>query len=404
MSVLKTQKLVKAIAKHGVQVTEQLSEILEGGEMEWSEIHIPTILEHDFGPDYKARILAMEHDAMEAIITSSVFNKMIPKVIRAALRANPKETYVMSNAIPAESKGECEGRYEDHGVFADIQVHEVCELQAGPLYGVATDFQRHPVAKTASAGIAWTREALCKDPNSYLAGLIPQLRDSHDEYRENKLLDAFIGHTPSYDRSGTLYDTYYAADGSSTPFDSGASGPWINSADMDFTCSGDLQELKNLFYDMRDLVHGRPIEMDVTMLEFITSREKADAIRPLLLATAVENDAACAGDATTRHYVMTAEVANGGSFTVRGYQRLIDRIVLRHGVTEAEAKEWFWAGKLQEFLGWVYQIRPEVSRCPIGTEECLKRIVAVYTSLSKGYAYVKNPYKGVMLVPSGSAS
>lgn len=399
MSVAKTQKLVKSIAKHGVEVVEQFGDLLEDGSMKPSEVHIPTILEHDFGPDYRRRIDTMSADALENIVTSSVFNKMIPKVIRAILRAEPKETYKMAGMVTSESKGECEGQYEDHGVFHDIQVKELCELGKAPLYGVATDFLRHPKKKTVGADIAWTREALCKDPNGYLQSMIPALRDAHDEDRENKLLDVFVGHTPTYDRSGTLYDTYYAADGSSTPFASGASGPWINAMAGDFTCSGDLQAIRDLFYDMTDLVHGRPKQMDVTSLEFLTSRQKADAIRPLLLATAVENDADCAGDATTRHYVMTAEVANGGSYTVEGYQRLVDRIVLRHGVTESEARNWIWAGKLNEFLGWVYTIRPEVNRLTLGAEEQRRRIVAIYSSLSAGYAYAKDPYKGVWMTP-----
>lgn len=397
-----TKKLVKEIAKHGDDALEQVDGLLQDGSVKWNDIHIPSILEHDFGgPGYRDLINTMDNDAVEAIIASSVFNKMIIKQVRAALNETPKETYRLANAIPSESKGECEGRYEDHGVFSDIQVHEVSELQKGPLYGVATDFLRHPVAKSYSAGLAWTREALCKDPNGYLSSQIPKLRDAHFTKQEELLLDVFIGYTPTYDRSGTLYDTYYAEDGSSTVFDDGSSGPWINAKALDFGCSSDLQSVRDLFYDMRDMVHGRPIDMDTSNLQLWTSRQKADAIRPKLLASAVESDEDC-GVTGTRHYVMSAEVANGMTFDLVSYQRLVDRIVARWSVTAAEAQEWWFAGQPAEMFGFVWQIAPQITRCNLSSEDQRRRIVAVYDSLSKGYAYVKNPYKGVMLTPTAS--
>lgn len=400
-----TKKLVKGIAKHGEDALEQLDGLFAEKAVKWDDIHIPSILEHDFGPDYRRRIDVggLDNDAMEAIISSSIFNKMILKTVRAALAETPKESYKLASKITAESKGECEGRYEDHGAFSDIQVHEVSELQKGPLYGLATDFQRHPVAKSYSAGLAWTREALCKDPNGYLNQQVPKLRDAHFTKQEELLLDAFIGYTASYDRSGTLYDTYYAEDGTSTVFDDGSSGPWVNSAALNFGCSADLQTVRNLFYDMRDLVHGRPIDIDTDNLELWTSKQKADAIRPKLLASAVESDEDC--DATgTRHYVMSAEVANGMTFDLMSYQRLVDRIALRWDLAAADAQEWWFCGKPAEMFGFVWQIAPQITRCNISGDDQRRRIVALYDSLSKGYAYVKNPYKGVMLMPSQSAS
>lgn len=397
-----TKKLVKEIAKHGDDALEQVDEILKDGAVKWNDIDIPTILEHDFGGiGYRERITTMDNDAMEAVISSSIFNKMIIKQVRAALAENPKESYKLASRIGSETKGECEGRYEDHGAFSDIQVHEVSELQKGPLYGLATDFLRHPQAKSYSAGLAWTREALCKDPNGYLNQQIPKLRDAHFTKQEELLLDVFIGYTPTYDRSGTLYETYYAADGSSTVFDDGSGGPWVNAAALDFGCSADLQTVRDLFYDMRDMVHGRPIEMDTSNLQLWTSRQKADAIRPKLLASAVESDEDC--NATgTRHYVMTAEVANGMSFDLTSYQRLVDRIVAKWAVTAAEAQEWWFAGMVEEMFGFVWQIAPQITRCNISGDDQRRRIVALYDSLSKGYAYVKNPYKGVMLTPTQS--
>ena len=397
-----TKKLVKEVAKHGDDALEQVDGLLADGSVKWDQIDLPSILEHDFGGvGYRDLILTMPNDAIEAVISSSIFNKMIVKQVRAALRETPKETYKLANLIPSETKGECEGRYEDHGAFSDIVVHEVSELQKGPLYGLATDYQRHPTAKSYSAGLAWTREALCKDPNGYLNSQIPKLRDAHFTKQEELLLDAFIGYTPSYDRSGTLYDTYYAEDGSSTRFDDGSSGPWINAKALDFGCSADLQSVRDLFYDMRDLVHGRPIDIDTSNLQLMTSRQKADAIRPKLLASAVESDEDC-GVTGTRHYVMTAQVANGMSFDLMSYQRLVDRIVARWSVTEAEAQEWWFAGRIAEMFGFVWQIAPQITRCNLSSDDQRRRIVAVYDSLSKGYAYVKNPYKGVMLTPPAS--
>lgn len=397
-----TAKLVKELAKHGDVVEQQFEELLLSKSITPNDVDLTVAIEHDFGPDWRSRLNRIGDDAMEAIITSGTFNKMVQKVIRTSLREEPKEEYVLSRLASSETKGECEGIYEDHGVFSDIQAHEVCELEAGPLYGVATDFLRHPNGKQASAGIAFTREAMCKDPNGFLMQQIPKLRDAHMEYKENKLIDTFIGYLPTFNRSGTLYDTYYES-GSATPYANG--GPWVNASADDIACSSDFDAIKELFWDMRDMVHGRPVLVDTNNLTIITSRQKANRMRPFLLAQAVECDQACSGEGNTCKYIMTAEVANGGTYTVVPYQRMVDRLILRYSLTAMQAEDYMWLGQsVANFISWVSQIAPEVTRCPLGTEECRKRIVAVYSSLSKGYAYIRDPYKGIMLTGDGSDS
>ena len=94
---------------------------------------------------------------------------------------------------------------------------------------------------------------------------------------------------------------------------------------------------------------------------------------------------------------MSPETANGMTFSPKAYIRLVDAIRDRYSLTQAEANEWIFFGKLNEFMAWVYQIRPEVTRCPLGVDQCRKRIVAVYSSLSKGYAYIKDPMKAVWM-------
>jgi hypothetical protein len=327
---------------------------------------------------------------MEAIITQGTFNKMVQATIRHSLMETPKEQYLLTNLTMTESRPECDGGFKDFGVFSDIQVHEVCELEAGPLYGVATDWLGHPDGKPVAAGIAWTREALCRDPNGYLSSQIPKLVDAHNEHRENKLVDLFIGYTPTYDRSGTLYNTYYEA-GSVTPFAN--SGPWVNASDNSLNCPQDFTQTREMFWDMRDMVHGREIMVNTDSLEIITSKKTAERVRPLLQAGAIEKDNQCGGD---YKYIMSNEVANGGMLNVRGYTRFVDRIMLRYNLTRDQAEQWWFAGHISDFLAWVYRVRPEVGRCPLGPDECRKRIVAIYNSYSNGYAYLKSPYHGVM--------
>ena len=403
MSYAKTKKIVKALAGRDSEAMEQeFEEMLVGGEIKRSELKLEAALEQDFGVDYRRKINDISDDAMENIITSGTFHKMVTKVIRASLMETPKEEYKMLRLASQETVGECDGPYEDHGVFSDFQAHEVCELEMGPLYGVATDFLRHPTGKQASNGIAFTREALCKDPNGFLSMQIPKLRDSLDEWRENKLLDTFIGYLPTFNRSGTLYDTYYAAADGTTVYEDG--GPWVNAACNSFNCSSDLQAVRDLFYDHRDMVHGRDIMVNTDMMTLLTSRKNADRIRPLLLASAIECDNECSGEGSTCKYVMSADVANGMTFDLQSYSRLIDRIVLRWSVTRAEAEDWWWVGNIPQFLRWANQIQPQVNRCPLGAEECRRRIVAIYSTLVKGYAYIADPYAGVMLSPCASES
>jgi hypothetical protein len=146
------------------------------------------------------------------------------------------------------------------------------------------------------------------------------------------------------------------------------------------------------------MVHGRPIPVPMTGLSVVTSPQKADAVRPKLLATAIEDDVTCNGGDTVK-YVMTAAVANQMTFDLLSYQRLVDRIALRWGVTADEARDWWWLGNIPEFMSWVYNIRPTVTRCPQDAESCQRRIVAQYTSLSKGYGYIRNPYRGMWFTP-----
>jgi hypothetical protein len=399
-----TQKLVKAAAKYGDAVEQELEELIVGGSVTRNDIDLTIALEHDFGPDWRNRVKNVNrvgNDAMEAIITSGTFNKFVQAQIRATLRETPKEAYKLSNLVATENKGECEGPFKDMGVFTDMKWHPVCELEAPPLYGIGSDYQQHPQGVPGGLGVAWTREALCADPNGYLAGLIKNVRDAHDEERENQLLDAFIGYTQSYNRTGTLYDTYYES-GSVTPFENG--GPWVNASANGFYCWSDLTEVKEMFWDMTDMVHGRTIDIDTDNLTVVTSMQEANRMRPLLLSQAVECDNDCAGDGQTCKYIMTADVANGVTFDLIAYKRFVDRIMLRYGVTRAAAEKWWWVGKLSDFIGWAYNITPEVTRCPLGSEECRKRIVAVYTSHSKGYSWIKDPHKGILMTGEDTAS
>ena len=402
-----TRDIVKHIAqrKTGADALEEFNEVLnatEGG-LDWRDVDLTAILEHDFGVNWRQRIANEDRDVVENIITRSTFDRMIRPIIRRGLTENPKEAYKLSALVPGETAGECEDGFRDYGVFADPQVQEVGELEAGPLYGLTDDYMDHPRGRMIQNGVAWTQEALCRDPNRYLQSMIPKIADAHLQWKEDQLLDYAIGYKNSYNRSGTYYDTYYSDPALTGLFSSG--GPWVNALGLDFACSQDLQTIRDTFYDMTDMVYGRPIDMDMSNLQVITSRQKADAMRPLLLSTAVENDVTCPGDGTTRKYIMTAEIANGmPAFDVTSYQRWVDRIVLRYGtqVTAAEAQNWFWIGRMNEFLGWVWQIAPRVTSCPLGSDECRRRIVALYKAESKGYAYVKDPYKGIMCVSDGS--
>ena len=392
---LLTEKMLKEVKKHPVEALEQVDMILGDPKSgyNWKDIDFVACLEHDFGPNFRGVIQGAKDDAMEAIVTSGMFNKMAQKAIRFGLMETPKEEYMISRlAGTGPPRGECEESYRDWGVFSDMKWHEVAELVAAPLYGLATDYLDHPNGRPGGLGMAVTREALCKDPNGFFLKSVPKIKDAHDEKRENDLIDALIGYNTTYNRSGTEYNIYYD-DG--TVFTDGASGPWVNSSPTSIVCPEDFQVVKNLTYDMVDLVHGRPNGMDTNNLDVITSDLMRDQINPLLNATSHEKDVTCgAGD---YHFLMTPEVSNGMTFSPMAYKRFAERIVLRYGITLAQAKDWIWMGKLSEFVKWVYQVQPEVRRCALGSDECRKRIVAIYDSYSLGYAYIEDPQKGILL-------
>lgn len=397
-----TEKLLRDMKKHKeTDVLEALDGAIEAGSIKASDLDLVPCLESDFGPDWRRKTSenGVSDDAMEAIITSGTFNKMAQRIIRHSLRENPREDYKISNIVGTDSRGECEESYKDFGAFSDIKVHEVCELEAGPDYGLATDWLQHPNGKAVAAGLAFTREAMCKDPNGYLMQQIPKLADAHNLYREEKLIDAMIGYNTTWNRSDTDYDIFYD-DGTGSVFDDGTSGPWVNASAATLTCGEDLQEVKNLFYDMTDMVHGRPMSGDVNNLNVFTSQRTRDRINPILNATTVERDATCPGSGDTIHYYMSPEIANGMTFRPMSYIRLVQAIMNRYSLTSAQANEWIFFGHLTEFLGWTYQVRPEVRRLTLAAEDQKKRVVARYDSYSKGYAWVKDPQKALWLTGS----
>ena len=399
-----TRKLLDAVEQHGEsEVMPEFDGILESGDMHWSEFDLTECLRKDLGADWRGNARQMSQNALEATITSGTFVKFAEKLIRFGLRETPREEYVLLNRVSAETKGECERAYRDKGIFSDPETEEVRELQAPPSFGLASDFMDHPEGSQRGLGFEYTREALCEDPNGYLAQQLPKLADAHNRHWENQLLDALIGYRQTYNRTGTAYSTFYGPDAAvTTPFPSGAGGPWINAMRNDINCPSDFQAVKDYLYDFRDLFHGRPVTVPTDNLTIMTSPKKRDEINPRIRAGAVEHDGtSCDGGSTTYKYISTHAVAANMDVTLQAYQRLADRIVLRYGVTRAEAEKWMWFGSdINAFIGLVYQIRPEVTRINISGEMQEKRIVAKWTSLSKGYSYVKDPMRGFMCTPT----
>jgi|GEM_PF-1315473 len=401
-----TEKLLRDMKKHNeAEVLESIDCAMEAKSIKPSDIDLTVCLEQDFGADWrrKAGERGVSDDAMEAIITSGTFNKMAQTVIRNTLRENPREQYKISAKVGTSSRGECEESYKDFGAFSDMKFHEVCELEAAPDYGMSTDWLQHPNGKGGGLGVAFTREAMCKDPNGYLMTQVANIKDAHDLYKEEKLIDAMIGYNTTWNRSDTDYDIFYDS-GYGTVFDDGSSGPWVNATAESLVCGEDLQVVKNLFYDMTDMVHGRPMSMDTDGLDVFTSQRTRDRINPILNATSVEKDSTCPGSGDTIHYYMPPAIANGMTFQPVAYIRLIQRIMLRYSLTAAQANEWIFFGNLSEFLGWTYQVRPEVKRLTLCSDDQKKRIVARYDSYSKGYAWVKDPQKAVWMTGSESES
>ena len=398
-----TEKLIKEIKKHGESALEAIDQAMEMGPEKGGiglyDFDLRVALEHDLGVGYRDRVGDMSEPAIEAIITSGMFHKMVQRQIRFGLMENPREQYKLLSMIAAEDKDECGESYRDWGVFADMDVHELTELQKAPLYSLATDYLDHPVGKMYGNAMAWTREAMCKDPNGFVRSKMMALVDAHQNKIEDRLLDALVGYNYTYDRSGTEYAVYY---GDGTIFTDGANGPWVNSLPLAIDCPDSFEELKQLWRDMTDLVHGRPIMWNESAMSVITSLEQASALRKILNSTQVEEDVTCAGK--TFKYIMTPQVASDISFVPMGYRRFAEKVEARYGVTTAEAREWMFFGQLNEFMGLIYQIRPRSMRVPLAGEEFRRRIVAMYTTESKFYPWIKDPQKGVMVTYADSAS
>lgn len=404
-----TEVIVADIARHGDSVVDSFESMLENGELSYRDIDLRVALEHDFGrTNTQHRLENASRDAMEQIITSGIFNKMVAPVFRASLREQPKEEYMLLNILngSAETKGECEDGFKDFGVFSDPKVAELCdELDKPPSFGLASDYMTHPTGQMVGLSLHWTRQAVCRDPNGFLLQQVPKIADAHNAWIEDRLIDLLIGYKKTYNMSGTSYDTYYGPDNEvTTPFEDGSNGPWINAGANDIICPEDLDAIRDMFFEFRDMVHGRPVNVSDAGLSVMTSKKHAAYILKKMAAQQIEEDVTCNSGSTVK-YVMSGDVANSMTFgSVTGYHRLVDAIVSRYEVTKAEAEKWFWLGNLPEFMRWVYNRRPAVTRCPLGAEECQREIVALYTSRSKGYGYILNPMRGMLFVPTETGS
>lgn len=404
-----TEKIVADYARHGDVVVEHFEEMLESKDLTYRDIDLQVALEHDLQKtNVQHRLETLSRDTLEQIITSGIFNKMIAPIFRATLREQPKEQYLLLSQLngSAETKGECEDGFKDFGVFSDPQVAELCdEMDRPPAFGMSSDYMTHPTGTSIGLELQWTRQAVCRDPNGFLLQQVPKIADAHNNWIENRLIDLLIGYNNTWNMSGTDYATYYGPDAAvTTPFGNGTSGPWINAGANDLICPEDLDSIRDMFFEFRDIVHGRPVNVSDSGLSVLTSKKHAAYILKKMAAQQIEEDVTCSSGGTVK-YIMSGDVANSMTFSsVTGYHRLVDAIVTRHGVTKAEAEKWFWLGNLSEFIRWVYNRRPAVTRCPLGREECSREIVAVYTSRSKGYGYVLNPMRGMMFVPTESSS
>ena len=90
---------------------------------------------------------------------------------------------------------------------------------------------------------------------------------THFTKQEELLLDAFIGYTRAMTAPGRCETrtTLKTAALRRSPVVPAVHGS--TRRQLDFGCSADLQSVRDLFYDMRDLVHGRPIDMDSNNLQ-----------------------------------------------------------------------------------------------------------------------------------------
>ncbi|MCE9555210.1 MAG: hypothetical protein K8T91_17815 [Planctomycetes bacterium] len=240
-----------------------------------------------------------------------------------------------------------------------------------PSLGFGEDYIETPSTTKRGFIVPVTKEAIFFDRTHLVLSRAAEVGEVLGLNKEKRLIDLAIGVTNNYRWNGTAYNTYQA------------SAPWIN-----VIASNELEDWTNvdaaeqLFVNILDPHTGEPVLVQAnTVLVMPAYHHAANRVFHAAEITYTGSGAATA-----------TKAANPlGNYQVHA-SRLAYRRVLASGVSEADAKKWWFIGDFKRALAYMENWPITVTQAPIGSEaEFNNDVVVRFKASERGAAAVMNP-------------
>jgi hypothetical protein len=338
------------------------------------------------------------YEDMQPIIHSSAAAKLLQRTILATLMlpCDP-ERFLLSSLVPVENVDNCDDGMQLNGLFDDFESLDVCEGEPIPWAQMGTDSLVLPKAKKGGRAIGFTREMMCKHGAALdTYNVANRLALGQQLWREKKLMDIHIGAVDVYNRSDTLWATYYELGTDIAEFGNG--GPWVNAQQNVFCSLQSLELSGRLGRQMTDLMTGKKCSKSYNTV--ITSAETALDINVQQGAIRVEGAACTTADTgapltATQFHVDPDSLTTAGRQTVYDYERQVDSLVEAYGITDAQARDWWWNGDPAQAYRWYSNWGQTVERLPLGTNEVNRHIAMALQVSERGFGAVLDPQYAV---------
>jgi hypothetical protein len=383
MPVVKARQLRRQYELDGAAATlAHLREALHERHLRPEDFSLRDLAEQFCGPGFVAALdprhggapLLEEADGIDVTAFRNITGQVVYSKI---LEGYHHEEFVASRlveTIPTRLDGE-----KIPGV---ARVGDVAEPVAPgmpyPTYGFGEDYIETPSTVKHGLIVPVTREAIFFDRTNLVLQRASEVGQVLGLHKEKRLLDVMLGAVNTYNRNGTVLDTYQT------------SGPWVNHrADNELRDWTSADAAEQLLAAMLDPHTGEPILV---------------AARHVLVTPAYRHAAARVFEATDIRYTTgptetTASNPLAGQYTVHASRLLLRRIVAS-GIDEAAARGWWFLGDFRRAFAYMENWPITVTQAPAGSEaEFTHDIVVRYKASERGTPAVLDPRYVIRNVP-----
>jgi hypothetical protein len=309
-------------------------------------------------------------EAGDGVDVTAFLNITGQVIYSAIMDAYTQEAFIVSklvSTVPTRLDGE---KIPGIGNIGD-QSEEVSPGMPYPNVGFGEDYIETPSTTKRGLIVPVTKEAIFFDRTNLVLSRAAEVGEVLGLNKEKRLLDLVIGQTNNYKWLGTNYDTYQTA------------SPWVNvltgNALADWT---NVDAADQLFADILDPNTGEPVLVSASTV--LVAPAYRLAAQRIFYSSEVWSDSN--GGATT-----TVAANPLSKYTVSD-SRLMYRRILNAGISEADAKKWWFLGDFRKAFAYMENWPITVAQSPLNSEaEFNNDIVVRFKASERGAAAVINP-------------